>query len=458
MRRFLLAVTSGLLLVPLTALAVSYTDVPKNSRYIDAITALSDAGVLTGNPDGTFRPLYPTTRAAILTMSYRAAKIEPSKTSSMTFSDVPADSWFGPYVYDAAAEKFVRGYTDGTFRPSAMVTVAEALKIMMEVLRIPAPKITAEDVNILPFTISPYAWYAPYVVEATRLKVLPLPDQGIEFYLNDPLERQQAAELLYRLWKVWQAREGVSEEEKTETSASSISSVSTETSNNTTIVSDQPAGPDIRSIKFPFKDQWQFSAKQAMVYRFSLTANTVTDIHAILRNEQKGTISCRLYRLQDDGISLEYYVGVESGQGCHILAAVSPGNYQLELNPSVENAAFSVSAAEGVGDGNDGMSQAQMLLAGQIRQGLLAANDLEDWFKFSVTTTNESGAPFMLSTTADGDLGCEIQPGADVNVFGFANPVCNLSSLFTHGTYYVRLKHLPPTAGKRTYTIMLKAQ
>lgn len=466
MRPLPLVVSSALMLVPLTAFAFSFSDVPKTSEFADAITALTDAGVISGNPDGTFRPQNPVNRAAMLKMAYKAANITPMGETNCFPKDVPSDSWYATYVCDAARKKIVSGYDDGSFRPNSFVTVAEGLKMVMETLDIPAPAIVADDLQILPFKVSRFAWYAPYLVEATRRKILPLPGQGIDFYANDPLDRQQAAELVYRAWNILLDRNAANSAAASSRAAmkSSASSSSTMTgsgsssSRSASIVQDLKPEPDVRNVIFPWKDEWQLSGKESMLYRFTLKTRSILDVDVALRGTNVGTIACRLYHLEKDGLANEYYIGVQTGQGCQILATVGAGDYQLELSSDQENAPYSVEVAPGVGDGNDGLIQAQTLIPGVIRQGFFPANDLEDWYTFSVVTEFLEGIPLILSTTSDGDLGCEILPWTNVSLPSFTEPACNVSMLFPSGTYYVRVKHLPPVSGKRVYTLMLRAQ
>jgi hypothetical protein len=88
MRRSVLFISLALLLTS-TASAAVYSDVPSASPYATAITSLTDAGVITGNPDGTYRPLNPLNRVAVLKMAYKAAGREPAVTPA-SVSDVIA--------------------------------------------------------------------------------------------------------------------------------------------------------------------------------------------------------------------------------------------------------------------------------------------------------------------------------------------------------------------------------
>ncbi len=87
------------------------------------------------------------------------------------FRDVPADSWFSPYVSSLAEWGIVSGYRNaqgqqtGEFKPSSNVTIAEALKMAMVAAKV--------DVNLCKNTPAhPDAanhWAKPYVACAEAM-------------------------------------------------------------------------------------------------------------------------------------------------------------------------------------------------------------------------------------------------------------------------------------------------
>lgn len=50
---------------------------------------------------------------------------------AVSFTDVPDDSWYLNYVLDLAAQGIIGGFEDGSFRPNDAVTYAQALKMIM---------------------------------------------------------------------------------------------------------------------------------------------------------------------------------------------------------------------------------------------------------------------------------------------------------------------------------------
>jgi uncharacterized repeat protein (TIGR02543 family) len=109
----------------------SYKDVPQSKWFNNAISTLSNAGIIKGYPNGKFMPNASITRAEFAAMAARFATGSP--TSSVTFSDLNGN-WATNEIYRAAGLGWVTGYPDGTFRPNQSITRAEAMSIINRVL------------------------------------------------------------------------------------------------------------------------------------------------------------------------------------------------------------------------------------------------------------------------------------------------------------------------------------
>ena len=109
------------------------------SRFADAnkswaaaeIATLTNAGILKGYADGTFRPDAAITRAEFASIAARFDKLSGGKK---TFSDVPSNHWAYAAITSAAEKGWVNGYSDGTFRPNNAITRSEVVKITNAVL------------------------------------------------------------------------------------------------------------------------------------------------------------------------------------------------------------------------------------------------------------------------------------------------------------------------------------
>ena len=76
---------------------------------------------MNGYDDGTFRPNASITRAEACKL-IASLLTESSGGSDALFSDVTADAWYAEAVEEMTGYSLVSGYSDGTFRPSAKIT------------------------------------------------------------------------------------------------------------------------------------------------------------------------------------------------------------------------------------------------------------------------------------------------------------------------------------------------
>ena len=105
-----------------------FSDVKAFDWFSDSIMKLSAKDIITGYPDGTFKPNKSITRAefAVIASKY----IKNPKAADETFSDVPMNHWAKDAIAKVKAEGWISGYNDGTFKPDAPITRAEAVSIV----------------------------------------------------------------------------------------------------------------------------------------------------------------------------------------------------------------------------------------------------------------------------------------------------------------------------------------
>ena len=145
----------------------SFSDVEPDAWYAAAVGSLASRGVIVGYRDGTFRPNSPVTRAELTAVLTRVSgqSVKPKKC----FRDVGASHWASAFVAAAQKNGWVNGYPDGTFRPDAPVTRAEATAIMNRVLgRSPDGLylVFSSDLRLFP-DVGTDAWYYADVTEAS---------------------------------------------------------------------------------------------------------------------------------------------------------------------------------------------------------------------------------------------------------------------------------------------------
>lgn len=111
---------------------VTFSDVPADAWYADAVSALASLGIVSGIGDGRFVPDRPITRAEFLSIAVRFAK--PAAGTTEPFSDVHEHDWFYGAVTTAFTYGWIQGNADGTFSPGQLVTRAQAAVIVNRML------------------------------------------------------------------------------------------------------------------------------------------------------------------------------------------------------------------------------------------------------------------------------------------------------------------------------------
>ena len=100
------------------------------------ITQWQSKGLIQGYEDGTFKPGNTITRAEFVTLMNNAKGFWSE--GSINFSDVKNGSWFYSAVARAVAAGYVKGYSDGSFKPGNTITRAEAAVMIANAARLSA--------------------------------------------------------------------------------------------------------------------------------------------------------------------------------------------------------------------------------------------------------------------------------------------------------------------------------
>ena len=144
-----------------------YSDVTRADWYNTAVSTLSSMGIITGYPDGTFRPNAAITRAEFAAIAARFDH-DGDKTAAK-FSDI-ASHWAKDEISIAYNNGWITGYPNGTFGPQRDITRAETMTLVNRVLN-RQPE-TEDDLlpNMMVWTdnANPKAWYYLAVQEATN--------------------------------------------------------------------------------------------------------------------------------------------------------------------------------------------------------------------------------------------------------------------------------------------------
>lgn len=138
---------------------LGFSDVSSATPQYAAIEELAAFGLVSGYPDGSYKPKQDVTRAEftkLIDIASGLGQAAQAAADRSPFSDVPGGQWYTGYVDVAAARGIVNGYTSGKFRPGADVRFDEAVTMVVRALGYPADVVGS--------------WPAGYMAEAAEIQ------------------------------------------------------------------------------------------------------------------------------------------------------------------------------------------------------------------------------------------------------------------------------------------------
>lgn len=167
--------------------AAAFTD-SSTIKSVDAVNLLTELKIISGFPDGSFKPEGNVTRAQMAKMVYVAMRkgVDDSGTAfvnaSVPLTDI-ASHWAKGYIKYAYGASIIAGFPNGTFQPDANVTGYQAAKMLLTALGYSS-------------TIEGYAgtgWDFRVAVDAASAGLLE-DIEGVDLSL--PLTRDNAAQMI----------------------------------------------------------------------------------------------------------------------------------------------------------------------------------------------------------------------------------------------------------------------
>ncbi len=102
----------------------------------NSIKNLLNEGIVSGYPDGTFRPTENITRAEFVSLVYKYLKNENKLSlgnNELSFTDIEG-SWAEDYIHVLTGMGVILGYPEGEFKPQSLITRAEATSVVSRIL------------------------------------------------------------------------------------------------------------------------------------------------------------------------------------------------------------------------------------------------------------------------------------------------------------------------------------
>ncbi len=173
----------------------TFTDVSAESWFYEPVTQLAETGIISGYPDGSFRPMRGITRAEFVALLANMAEASLDAPAA-SFADVAVDSWYAEEVAWAAQLGIAQGY-DGRFSPEATLSRQDLAVMLVRFVEAMEDFALREDAAAP--TFSDAGDIAPYAAEAVYL----LQKAGIVSGSNgafSPTQEATRAEVSKMLW------------------------------------------------------------------------------------------------------------------------------------------------------------------------------------------------------------------------------------------------------------------
>lgn len=108
----------------------SFTDLPSNKEEKYSILNLYHRGIISGYPDGEFKPNNLVTRAEFAAMVVKTANYNLIPWDNISFKDVSKTFWGRDYIMTLTNKEILSGRGNGIFDPNGYVTIGEAIAII----------------------------------------------------------------------------------------------------------------------------------------------------------------------------------------------------------------------------------------------------------------------------------------------------------------------------------------
>ncbi len=164
----------------------------------DEICALYERGNIQGYTERTFMPERDITRAEFLKMALLSLGYNVVAVSDEEFTDSNPGDWHYKYGTFARSKGYLSGYGDGSWRPNASITRAEAVKLIVDIAGISDYETENRDLRAF-WDVEENDWFAEAVHVGLEYQLVGgYADGG--FHPDDEITRAEAAALVNRTW------------------------------------------------------------------------------------------------------------------------------------------------------------------------------------------------------------------------------------------------------------------
>lgn len=181
------------LIQSLQAKAALFPDLKNDVWYSVPIKNIFDRGIITGFPDGTYRPAATITRAEAVTMLGRALKLDKTNKNHR-FSDVPKDSFAAGYINSAYELGYIKGVGGNKFQPNDPIKRGDMALMMQAAFKLAGTQQTS-------FSDVPKSMYYYDAIQAAYANNVVTGYNDKTFRPTKPITRAENAEFMSNVLK-----------------------------------------------------------------------------------------------------------------------------------------------------------------------------------------------------------------------------------------------------------------
>lgn len=144
--------------------ARSFADLPTTHQAFEAVRFLTERSIISGYPDGTFRPDQPIKRAEALKLIIAPILAGAPTETSSPFDDIALGAWYLPYAEHARKAGVIDGPPKRQhFEGERPVLKAEFLKILLLAHGVKVESLEERLLPLAPDSADPSQWFHPYL-------------------------------------------------------------------------------------------------------------------------------------------------------------------------------------------------------------------------------------------------------------------------------------------------------
>lgn len=160
---------------------IPFTDVYETDSFYDAVVDVYKKGLMAGTSDTTFSPNATLTRAMVVKTLYNIEGM-PKVYGRSSFTDVPSNEWYSDAVAWAQSVGIASGMTKTTFNPNGYVTKEQAAQFLYTYAKFKGYNVS-EVSTLTGYVDAPTGWSRPAVSWAVGSGIMKGYGSGYAMYL-----------------------------------------------------------------------------------------------------------------------------------------------------------------------------------------------------------------------------------------------------------------------------------